>query len=364
MSSKTYTRFVLGSDGSGALNWSGHIAEAALYKRRLSTTEITQVTRNLQYQYKIGTQPRVDTPLAVCVGDSITVGAYLPVGTQEYPEQMKPLLGFACNVKNVGVSGAVIATLNTGEAVKYLNTKRQHNFICIMIGTNDHTTSGSANYTALTTAISGLHALGWVVILATIPDCTTTYHASADRETYNGSIRTNWPSIADGFADVGADYRVGRTGAYADTTYFNADGIHLVGPGDKVVAQCFAAGIRQYLDLWPNTFGWTSTDNTTNVARKIPLLNNRQYTVHLRSNARRMDSGTEYMTIERSYTVFVSGGSITVGTAYNVTTDRTTLSTADAIIDASGLNLQIKNTGETGKTLQWSNWVNVVDTTI
>lgn len=360
---KTYTTLKVGAAGDGSLAWTGQIAKLCIWNRDLSDAEAVALSRHLSSKYRVSPSARIDLPLVACVGDSNTYGSFITALGDEYPNKLRIALQNSVTVFNLAYPGYSAVSLNDEIATRYtplLNTKRSHNILVTMIGT----IADASRYANLTTFLTTAQAAGWTRIVCTIPDCVSSFLAVADRNTYNASIRTNAFSIAEGFADIAADYRIGRTGASADSIYFQDDQIHMKGAANTIIAEHVASAIRQQMGFWPNTFPWTSTDNTTNVARQIPLQNGRQYVIQVLATARRMDSGTEYSYHKRSYIAFVTGGAITLTEAETDVNTYATLSTATIDLNASGLLLQIRATGESGKTLQWSIWVNIIGTTL
>ena len=68
------------------------------------------------------------------------------------------------------------------------------------------------------------HVVGWRCFRVTMISRTVedTY-----KNTLNTWIRANWREFADGLADLAADPVLGADGAYANSTYFLGDGIHV-----------------------------------------------------------------------------------------------------------------------------------------
>ena len=76
-------------------------------------------------------------------------------------------------------------------------------------------------------------AAGWqVIVLTNTSNANEVPMDVADATAY---IRANWPSFADGLADVAVDPRIGAAGQYADPAYF-VDGVHMTSAGYGIVA--------------------------------------------------------------------------------------------------------------------------------
>jgi hypothetical protein len=69
----------------------------------------------------------------------------------------------------------------------------------------------------------------------------------AARVTYNTYIRAGWDTFADEMFDVGADPTMGPIGAYANLTYYNADGLHPNDSGYAIIASVCQTAINR---LW------------------------------------------------------------------------------------------------------------------
>jgi lysophospholipase L1-like esterase len=53
----------------------------------------------------------------------------------------------------------------------------------------------------------------------------------------NALISAGWTSFAGGYCNLAGVPQIGADGAYANTTYFNADGVNLTDAGYVLVAQ-------------------------------------------------------------------------------------------------------------------------------
>jgi lysophospholipase L1-like esterase len=118
----------------------------------------------------------------------------------------------------------------------------------VELGTNDiANTSGltaSQLYGYLTTFCSNAHAVGWKVVVATVlPSSGYTTAQQSVWNTYNGLVRTNWSSIADGLADIQSSDVMGPFSATSNTSLY-PDGVHPSDLGYTYLAPIFASAVN------------------------------------------------------------------------------------------------------------------------
>jgi hypothetical protein len=131
------------------------------------------------------------------------------------------------------------------------------NIAVVWAGTNDLATGTSPEntFSYLAATCRRLRGLGWRVVVATMISRTG---EDAHKNTYNGYIRGGWPTFADAIADLGANANIGVDGAYAGSTYFQADGVHLKDAGLTIVAglvQTVLTTLAQGTPNWIPPFG-------------------------------------------------------------------------------------------------------------
>jgi lysophospholipase L1-like esterase len=183
----------------------------------------------------------------VCDGNSLTFGTGgTPVNLSAYPFQMTGLLRYGANTVNLGVPSAT-----TAQRAAANDTLAQFSPGAVAVlweGTNTLWFGGSAataiaDYAAWCAQV---RAQGYKVVAVTVLPRTQagvppTFEA--DRQTVNSSIRANWASYADALADVGADALIGQPLASDNTTYYNADKVHMNATGYGVVASIVASAV-------------------------------------------------------------------------------------------------------------------------
>lgn len=157
------------------------------------------------------------------------------------------------DVPNIAVPGQGVVTSNGGVGGTLVTTDkakldpllagRSTAVLVVLCGTND-----LANLEAPATVIAGLwsycdarRAEGWKVIVCTLLDRADTAVAgfqatyNARRATINAAINADWASHADVLADYAANANLGAVGASANTTYFQADKVHLTSTGQGLL---------------------------------------------------------------------------------------------------------------------------------
>jgi lysophospholipase L1-like esterase len=209
------------SSTSGAASWSGNIAHVAYWNRPLTANEVATLAQ-------IGANVALE-------GDSITVG---------YAAQLPPLMASRAGIRSIATGGETVATMNTQIATQLrplYRTSISRNIAVLLGGTND--AAAAAPAATIYSRISAWHAAARAEGFRTLC-CTIT--PRGDNATYNTTISdTNAllradHTFADGFLDVAA---ISSLTDPNDTTYFNADKLHLTTAGYGVLAAAVAGAI-------------------------------------------------------------------------------------------------------------------------
>jgi hypothetical protein len=284
--SQSAGHFVLGGTAlGGCINafstwWQGVMFEAVFYSTFLTPAQIGQNFEVLQTSLAQRGVPLSVTnshelfPAAntnnqfVAVGDSITYGA---PNTTAYPQ----FIGFnnssaSWNWANLGQSGYTALQFSTVEA----NSNRVstavypsagNNALIVWYGANDchGGSTGVQTYgsvvAALRNAKAHLTGTSQKVILASMVSYTGEDTCKNVLDTLE---RQQWPTFADGFADMAADPNLGADGASTSTTYF-VDGVHPTTNGQaNDVAPIAQRAIRR---AFGNT-SWTAANTYTTAA--------------------------------------------------------------------------------------------------
>lgn len=195
------------------------------------------------------------TVFIACDGNSITYGLKASVQrTKSYPAVMAAALGAGYYVKNYGVSGmttpqmtTLAATLTIGhsdfDVLQYVRT--------ISIGLEgindiDQEADAATAYAHLVTFYQQQHTAGFKKIIACtiFPSGTASGPQNTARQSVNTSLRANWTSYADALVDLDGDARLSDP---HDTTYFDADLVHLNDTGYAVMAALIGATVTATL---------------------------------------------------------------------------------------------------------------------
>lgn len=253
---------VFGSLVTYTAYWNGFLKRARLWKRVLTSAERTLLYNSGSGQpYSVlastpvtptsvpGTgdspsAPSAGTPAKVTFdGDSLTFGIG-STGGNDYPAQCAALLGSSyTKVLNAGVNGqqSTAAYADVGTQIDPQYDPARRSIVVLWIGSNDVAT-GTA---AATTQANIQNYCQWrqnvgfkVVIVTLLP--RTEFNGNPTKtaawSAMNTWLRANYTSWANAIADVQADSRIGDIGDENDTTYFDADKVHLNNTGYGVVA--------------------------------------------------------------------------------------------------------------------------------
>jgi hypothetical protein len=181
-------------------------------------------------------QPRI-----VFIGDSLTFGH---LASAPYPSYLTipTWNGYTLTQHNVGVNSYQVGT-HWDESHTRINPlfsqRAALNIAVVWLGTNDVTIGGltpQQTYNQLRAFCGYLKRQGWTVIIAAM---ISRQNATGDgyKNVLNPLLAANWSKFADGY--VAMPSTLTANGAYANTTYFNADGIHLTDVGMQQAAAAF-----------------------------------------------------------------------------------------------------------------------------
>lgn len=218
---------LLGAAATNTYPCQGAVKDLIYYNRALSDAEVQSTL--VPYSWTRGV-PRMYAGQCVFDGDSITQG-YQSTVNRGWTQDLT--LPANVRLRNFAQSSATLATLMS-QAASVIDPVRiagDINVLCIFAGTNDIFVNSVAQATVYANLVSYCQtrrAAGWnVVVFTCLPRGGTT------ATVYNADIRANWPTFADGMVDVVSDSRLSDS---TNTTYFNADGIHLNNTGYAVLA--------------------------------------------------------------------------------------------------------------------------------
>jgi lysophospholipase L1-like esterase len=228
----------LGNHGSvTSLEWRGAIRAVLVWNAELNAADIQLVKEWADFHYGVGLP---QTQQIVFHGDSITAGTGVE-SADAYPQQLGRLRGWDFDGINAGFPGVGIVQLTT-EATTDIDpaydatTYSSANICCLLIGTNDLSvgTSAATILTNIQTYVTARQSTGWTVLVGTItPQSGITGAEETERVSLNASIVANTGSWHDGVMDFDGDSRLQDE---TDTTYFDADQVHLNETGYGVMA--------------------------------------------------------------------------------------------------------------------------------
>jgi hypothetical protein len=159
------------------------------------------------------------------------------------------------SVVSTGTDGATITTLTSRAADidSYEDSRKGKNVLALWIGTNDcASTAGATVYASLQTYVAARRAAAAsagvtlkIVFLTAMSrsDAGLNANYETNRLAFNALVRASGTSLADAIVDLGADSRFGVLGCELDTTYFNADKVHLNNTGCATIAPLVKAAI-------------------------------------------------------------------------------------------------------------------------
>lgn len=194
----------------------------------------------------------------ICYGNSLTYGTGASAG-EDYPKQLFDLYvnaGYPDRfARNYGTSGYTTQQLINDRATTiglYSGSLYQRNLAIVWEGTNSlfFGENAATTFAQLQELCGYYKAAGYTVITATLlprSDAGTPGTFETSRQTLNTSIRNQTLGVYwDAVYDVAGDSRLGDAGDELDTTYYNADKVHLIGAGYAIVA----AGFKTILDTY------------------------------------------------------------------------------------------------------------------
>lgn len=188
----------------------------------------------------IVTQPTI-TKKIVCDGDSLTAGfdgaTYIP--NFSYPSQSVLNLGSNWQLVNIGVSGYQTSNIlaNVSSRVDSLsNTALTKNILVLWIGTNDllNSVAVATIESNIASYISGRQSAGFSVVICTLTP--SQYASRPGSYDANRLLLNTWINAGSSGANAVCDS--GNNATLSDptnTTYYNADKLHLTRLGYKVV---------------------------------------------------------------------------------------------------------------------------------
>lgn len=184
--------------------------------------------------------------LIVCDGDSRTSGWEHASFGNTWPAILDNLLASDATVLNLGVGSQTLNNMASDAATEVdpLYSASYARSVAICYGGINDVFAGDSAATAqgdISTYCAARQSTGFDVLVGTLPPASTVSGAAETvRTTVNTWLRANYGTFADGLVDFAADPRLTNT---ADTTYFDADGVHFTATGYAVHAELVAVSL-------------------------------------------------------------------------------------------------------------------------
>jgi lysophospholipase L1-like esterase len=266
----------IGGIGTGTgFQWGGHVMAVVIFNRKLTDAEIQVVNDYLSHVCRVQCTPHIR-----CIGDSITSGSgatrvtaggygTAKHGNTDWPSQLLDLLPY----DNVWVRQDAYAGRSMAQFASEMAFSTQAHFIpgtnskqiaLMCIGTNT-LSAGMATERPLDTPVSyttyadlcqTLRDQGWLVGAYTLLPRGDVVASSLQKHyrmyaQFNKLIRQGYHLFADFLVDIASDPRIGFPGCENDTTYFNADKVHLTDQGYAIIAGLTKSALEPYLPAVP-----------------------------------------------------------------------------------------------------------------
>jgi hypothetical protein len=238
---QTTGAYCLGGCGAGQGNvasgfFAGNIYMAVLYNRQLSAAEMASVNGWMQDTMNVRGVPTLlaDTAIGDLVfidGDSLSVGALSGVNWTSF----LTLTGTPFYIMDDGFAGYGTCDLTqTQFSINpvFRTTSATRQAAVVWIGANNIGGARSCPPNTTTSELGQLvqicnirRTVGWKCLPMTVISHTGG-GVDAVKNQWNTFLRQTWSTWADGLIDIAANPSLGADGAFANTTFFNGDGIH------------------------------------------------------------------------------------------------------------------------------------------
>jgi lysophospholipase L1-like esterase len=194
-----------------------------------------------------GESPFFSRGVLVWEGGSIIDGGSATDG-EELTRQTRALLDHTCHSYKSTSGNRTLADMIAQAPVRvdaHYDPMADANVCVVMAGGGDLASGGDpqAVLDALRIYCAARRAAGFEVVVVTLLPRSDPVGFDAARAVFNDMLRVQWPTFADGLADVAADPRIGADGANLDPVYF-ADTIHPTSAGYAVMAAAVAPALE------------------------------------------------------------------------------------------------------------------------
>lgn len=200
------------------------------------------------------------TPVILYEGDSLTKGSH---GTYPYNYYITPPTynGLTFNQFNIGLGGqTVLQMLNHESQVlnPFYSNNSGENIVVVWGGTNDlgDGATPSSTFSYLEQFCQHARSMGWKVLVVTM---ISRIGLDVQKDILNPLIQNNWQLFSDGLVDLGSDPYLGVDGAYASTTWFYTDGIHLTDAGYSRVGSLVQSALNALVNTPNNAYNYRTS---------------------------------------------------------------------------------------------------------
>jgi lysophospholipase L1-like esterase len=239
--------------GGGTIS-NGRIAEVLLYDRVLSGDELSQLHVYANARY--GMVP-LRNRVVMTEGGSWTFGLGVAgaggVGGETYQRYAFERTNFSITGYNSGVSGqTALQMIADGPTLDRTFDACAPRNVCVFWGGSNDIESGATaatTWSRIQQFCNERRAVGWRVLLLPIVDRVAANQTFFDteRQTLTGLITAGWPAVADGFVDLTVNPNLGGVGARNNSTYYQADQIHLTPVANQLVGELVAPTLNALL---------------------------------------------------------------------------------------------------------------------
>ena len=194
-----------------------------------------------------GESPFFSRGVLVWEGGSIVRGGTATDG-EELSRQTRALLDHTCISYKSTSANRTLAEMIAQAPVRvdpHYDPLADANICVVMAGGGDLSAGGDPQtiLDALRAYCAARRAAGFEVVVLTLLPRSEPVGFDAARAVYDDMLRAQWPTFADGLADVAADPRIGPDGANLDPVYY-ADTVHPTSVGYAIMSAAVAPALE------------------------------------------------------------------------------------------------------------------------
>ena len=196
-----------------------------------------------------GWSPFFEPGVVVWDGGSI-IGGYRASPGMDYPSQTLRLVPHPVRSRVSWSAAAVLSDMLADGPAQVDARYREHADadVCVVMGGGADLADGRATamvHDDLVAYCLARQAAGFRVVVLTLLPRRESAGFERARQEFNGLVRANWQSYADGLADIAADGRIGDALDDLDQQYYQPDALHPNDAGYAVMATVSAPALNQ-----------------------------------------------------------------------------------------------------------------------